>query len=924
MAATLLAAGFLGAALPMAGCRGRDDGSGGDTAGALGTMQARLVTTGETPVAAVRVEVQQGGRVVETRDLTVGSISLPGMTPRRGGDAYFALVPGAYVASATALDEAGAPIAACIRATASARVVAGQTSEVMLAIFCGTAGTGGLDTVITVTNGPTIRDLTFDPSKLTTTCEGVTVTVNAATASGDPLEYAWAVVAAPPKARYRLVPHDASATFTAETEGSFGLHVSVTDPAGHATTLAFPIHVGAGPVRQCVRRPQSLDTRFGEIARRVPEFGGAYVGANGELRLVLTDTSDAVAVAAEAAVRDIIGADRPLPQGPVAVDKGQYGFDHLMANRVRSRPVMALAGVVSLGVDERQNRVKIGVVDDAARRSVQRELLRLGVNTDAVLIQTTQPIGNLANTDMIRPVVGGTQIALSGGGTCTLGFVASRKGKRGYLTNSHCTNIQGGNEATTHAQAGGSDTIGTEIADPMYFTGGDCPDDRRCRWSDSSFGKMDAGITNQRGDIYKTSLSRYRVVVEVDYPLGGEHVRKMGRTTGESSGEVIDTCCDSNVKDSDITQLCQDYVEAASMKGDSGSPVFMNWSPTPGAENPVAAMGLLWGGPDDGSYFVFSAFWNIEEDLENVSVTFKDSAPTIAIVKPVSGQKVNFGGFNDTLFEAVTDDMEGGPDCCDVTWISNVDGALGTGKSLSYVFGSAGIRTITATATDAFGNQTSDSVTVSTENIPPVVNIVKPTSGQQLWQGLPYTFNGWAWDSEIFSDLPCSAMTWTSSNLGDPFPALGCTPQVTFLTAGGRTATLTAVDGNGGTGKANRFFTVAVPAGGGPPIVSILKPFDNQFFDAQQTVILSGTAQDTDNPSSTLTYKWILNPGTAGAKVLHTATGPSGGQSTFQWHPTNDVVPNCGGGTEVIGLEVTDPEGTASESVSIYIFFPVC
>ncbi|HSR98411.1 MAG TPA: zinc ribbon domain-containing protein [Kofleriaceae bacterium] len=47
-------------------------------------------------------------------------------------------------------------------------------------------------------------------------------------------------------------------------------------------------------------------------------------------------------------------------------------------------------------------------------------------------------------------------------------------------------------------------------------------------------------------------------------------------------------------------------------------------------------------------------------------------------------------------------------------------------------------------------------------------------------------------------------------------------------------------------------------------------------------------------------------------------------QSTFQWLPKNDIPAHCGGGTEVIQLEVTDPEGTTTESVNIYISSPVC
>jgi hypothetical protein len=236
-------------------------------------------------------------------------------------------------------------------------------------------------------------------------------------------------------------------------------------------------------------------------------------------------------------------------------------------------------------------------------------------------------------------------------------------------------------------------------------------------------------------------------------------------------------------------------------------------------------------------------------------------------------------------------------------------------------FNTPGKRTITATAKDSFGNESSDTVTVDTENTPPSIYIAKPAVGQKLWKLLPYTINGWAWDNESFSDLPCSSLTWTSKNFGDPLTAKGCTPPVTFHVIGLHKVTLAATDPDGASGQSSVQFSVADPSGG--PIVSILAPVDGDGFSFQQAVTLVGTAMDTSNPGASLTYQWILDrQGTQ--TVLHTSTGPSGGQTTFQWPAKNDVPFHCGGAGVTIILKVTDPQGSATDSVKIFISYPAC
>ena len=98
------------------------------------------------------------------------------------------------------------------------------------------------------------------------------------------------------------------------------------------------------------------------------------------------------------------------------------------------------------------------------------------------MVQETEPV-KLAATlqDRIRPVVGGLQINFPGF-LCTHGFNALRNSQRSFITNSHCTNIQGGNQSTPYWQPTSGIApaqIATEVADPAYTTGGGCPAGRR-------------------------------------------------------------------------------------------------------------------------------------------------------------------------------------------------------------------------------------------------------------------------------------------------------------------------------------------------------------------------------------------------------------------------------------------------------------
>lgn len=197
----------------------------------------------------------------------------------------------------------------------------------------------------------------------------------------------------------------------------------------------------------------------------------------------------------------------------------------------------------------------------------------------------------------------------------------------GFAVASHCTNKQGGVEDTRYYQPLSPNFIGTEIADPVY-TKSKCPQgvprSRICRFSDSAFAQKDTAVTSDQGFIARTGtpntgrptvVGQWRITSE-GASMVGQTVNKVGRTTGWTQGVVTDTWVDTGVSGTRIVQLCQDFVSATVAGGDSGSPVF---AITGGTD--VQLRGLLWGGNQDGTMFVYSPIANIQRSDELGPIT---------------------------------------------------------------------------------------------------------------------------------------------------------------------------------------------------------------------------------------------------------------------------------------------------------------
>ena len=338
-----------------------------------------------------------------------------------------------------------------------------------------------------------------------------------------------------------------------------------------------------------------------------------------------------------AAALVVIGcADSPDPTAPLQDASLSRGVaqDRLAQLFARTSPaVMALGGTVFADNDEAAGKLVFGVENANAAGGVQRALQALGVSQADYRVVVTEPIQNMAGLrDRWRPTRGGIQIHF-GNYLCTLGFNVDHAGARSFITNSHCTNQQGGTEGTTYYQPLSSvdpTVIATEAADPEYGSLAGCSRGKKCRYSDASRALYaSSSVESDRGIIGKTSAANSgSLEVTGDFTVTAQNnsstnysgtVNKVGRTTGWTQGNVSNTCVTVNVSGTNIQQLCQTLVQKSGtvlvQGGDSGSPVFQL------SGDNATLIGILWGGNSSGDLFVFSPLKNIQDELGGLTAT---------------------------------------------------------------------------------------------------------------------------------------------------------------------------------------------------------------------------------------------------------------------------------------------------------------
>lgn len=387
------------------------------------------------------------------------------------------------------------------------------------------------------------------------------------------------------------------------------------------------------------------------LARGVPGFGGFFLDGGGRPTVYLADAaqrgSASRALSPFLQAHGLDPADLQVRPADFAYDRLERWFDAL------SPEALNLPGTVYTDLDEASNRLRIGVAYGADQGAVRGALGRLGIPPSAVILQETAPVRMVKTLqEKFRPVVGGVQIDIILG-ICSLGFNALANGQSSFVTASHCTYVQGGVENTVFMQPfffdlTGDPTIGTEIADPVYFSAGRrgkkaaCPAQRLCRFSDAARGVYAAGVGFNLGEIAGTtglgSLTvgtSFRIIREstTNQFAIGTVASKVGRTTGWTRAAITNTCVNVNITGTNITQLCQTLATSPSVAvgpGDSGSPVFLEQ----GSGTDVTLAGILWGGSEDGTLIAFSPLKNIQRNDELGSMVTCAAAATHASCAP--------------------------------------------------------------------------------------------------------------------------------------------------------------------------------------------------------------------------------------------------------------------------------------------------
>lgn len=403
----------------------------------------------------------------------------------------------------------------------------------------------------------------------------------------------------------------------------------------------------SGPLHAEIPRPKNIregERLFFQLAASARSSAGFYFDSAGTLIVQVRDSSDFNAARGIAQALISSGAVRLGRRGAggVSIHQATFTIDELVNWRdsVFAKVVGQFRGITSLDMDERRNRVVIGLlpaVSSVLRRQLPSALADLGIDTTAVLFEDHSTItptkatrASMAfNSNDIRnfadTIVGGVNFRSPGSGG-TVGLVVTYNGVRSFLTCSHCTSTLFSLDHDTVAQPTFVNTprhlIGYESADPSTNNCGTWPFNFSCRSSDAAIYTLFDSVKAERGLIARTTYSSHSsagsfswdtsnpyfvVAGTIDNPTNGTTVQKIGAASGWTYGTVHATCIDKQ-EPAGPWALCNTETDAFNDNGDSGGPTFIL-----GDGNLVYFSGLQFA--NQNGWYYFSPFSQIDNDL---------------------------------------------------------------------------------------------------------------------------------------------------------------------------------------------------------------------------------------------------------------------------------------------------------------------
>lgn len=412
---------------------------------------------------------------------------------------------------------------------------------------------------------------------------------------------------------------------------------------------ASPRSLG-GRASQTVARqadsPETTDALLLRLAEDVPTLSGLWIDSSGTLNVALTSLSDSTS--ARIAVEAVRRLQR-FHNREFAYRTASYTFQQIHAWRGQVADSVTEIGVEFFDADERRGRVVVGI-NSRASSAALRAKVPSSIPEDAVELRLMEPLRMMQTLqDSLRPVRGGARVTWirdggQNGGQCTLGFNVRHPSYSNWfaITNSHCGDMgvySMGTPTQLHQPLDfhtlWPTQIGTEIADIPFAIGVSCPVARYCRSSD-------AAVFEYTSDSYSGGFTYFRTTEiggrsgasinihgttptigavdddESTILLSGQVLDKIGQTTGWTRGQISITDAqiplDNDFPGQHLMLEHSYYVEACSLGGDSGAPVFEYY----GSPGSGLIYGMLWGGggtPGSTCYYTFSLFSLMRAEL---------------------------------------------------------------------------------------------------------------------------------------------------------------------------------------------------------------------------------------------------------------------------------------------------------------------
>jgi|GEM_PF-6753046 len=162
-----------------------------------------------------------------------------------------------------------------------------------------------------------------------------------------------------------------------------------TQPTGAEPHTLAPQPSAMGQ-SQGPRPDRSAEAHGPRIAQQVPDFGGWFFDENGDLN-VWVRNAEVHGARARGVVAQVAGEVGLIPTRPgyrIIIRQGRYGWQELSDWRDQIEAVAGgIEGVRWVDLDERINRIAVGVISARARAQVRQQADELGIATSALSIQ---------------------------------------------------------------------------------------------------------------------------------------------------------------------------------------------------------------------------------------------------------------------------------------------------------------------------------------------------------------------------------------------------------------------------------------------------------------------------------------------------------------------------------------------------------